>query len=131
MTVTPVYAAAVAALLLVLSARVIAFRHRHRVRFGDAGDPELTARVRTQANCAEYAPLGLLLLALTELQGAPEALLHAAGLALLAGQVLRAWGLTREPRSFAGRTAGMALTMGQIALSASVALVLALLGTTG
>lgn len=68
--VTPLYAAALTALFISLSLRVIALRRSGRVSLGDAGDPALLARIRAQGNCAEYAPLGIVLLLLAELAGA-------------------------------------------------------------
>lgn len=62
--ITSVYAAAIALLLLALSWRVIEARRAGRVSLGDGGDRALLRRIRAQGNCAEYAPMGLILLAL-------------------------------------------------------------------
>jgi uncharacterized membrane protein YecN with MAPEG domain len=51
------------------------------------------AALRVQANFVENVPIGLLLLAALELQGAATAALHAFGAGLLACRLLHAWGL--------------------------------------
>ncbi len=116
--VTALYAALIALLFLGLSARVILYRRSHRLSLGDAGDPALLQRMRVQANCAEYAPFGLLLLALAEAQGGPAVALHLLGLTLLAGRVLHAYGFAQEPQNMGLRVAGMALTLTMIAVTA-------------
>ena len=119
--VTPLYAAALTALFITLSLRVIALRRSGRVSLGDAGDPTLLARIRAQGNCAEYAPLGIVLLLLAELAGASAALLHLSGLVLLAGRICHAWALS-GPGRFGARTIGMVMTFAALGLSAALAL---------
>ena len=81
-----------------------------------------------QANCAEYAPLGLILLLIAELQGAPHWLLHAMGAALLAGRLLHAYGVSQEPEPYIYRMTGMALTFAMLTTGAATLLLLALMG---
>ena len=119
--ITPLYAAALTALFITLSLRVIALRRSGRVSLGDAGDPALLARIRAQGNCAEYAPLGVVLLLLAELAGATPALLHLSGLLLLAGRICHAWALSGRGR-FGARTSGMLMTFTALILSAALAL---------
>jgi uncharacterized membrane protein YecN with MAPEG domain len=122
LSVTPLYAAALTALYIFLAVRVIAFRRSNRVSLGDGGKPVLLARIRAHANCAEYAPLGVLLLLIAELSAAAPVLLHLSGLVLLAGRILHAWALS-GPDRFAARTAGMVMTFTSLALAAGLALV--------
>ena len=110
MTVVPAYAALIAVLLVFLAARVICARGRARVSLGDGGDAALARAIRVQGNCAEYAPLALLLLALAELSGASNAWLHVLGTVLLAGRLIHAWGVSRENEDLRYRIAGMSLT---------------------
>lgn len=49
------------ALLVGLAARVSMLRVRHKVTFGDGGNPELMRAVRVHANTAEHAPIFILL----------------------------------------------------------------------
>ena len=122
LTVTPIYSVLIVFLYLGLCARVIAYRRSHLVSLGDNDDAVLRTRIRAQGNCAEYAPLGLVLLLIAELQGSSLLVLNVLGVMLLAGRVLHAmaFGDTRMNLNF--RAPGMVLTLSMIGLSALVAL---------
>lgn len=126
MTYTPIFAALVAFLFLALSARVILYRRANRIGLGDAGDTALLRRIRAQSNCAEYAPLGLLLLLVLELQGWSGPVLILTGLLLLAGRAAHAYGFSSQPEKMNLRVAGMGLTLTMIGLAAALALIGAL-----
>jgi uncharacterized membrane protein YecN with MAPEG domain len=119
-SVTPIYAALVALLFVVLSFYVILYRRSKLISVGDKGDKVLLTRMRAHANCAEYAPIALFLLLLLELSGTPAWALHALGVALLAGRVMHAYGFTSHPQIFLLRQAGMILTFAMIVISAVV-----------
>lgn len=125
-SVTAIYASLLALLYAWLAVRVILYRRSNRISLGDNGDPEMRQRMRTHANCAEYAPIGVILLLLLELQGVPSWVAHASGLCLLAGRMLHAIGLQPHPMNFRQRTLGMALTLSQIIGTAIVLLLLSL-----
>lgn len=110
MVITPVYAALLAGLFFALSVRIVRLRRRLRVAVGDGGEPELLRAIRAHGNFAEYVPLTVLLLALAESQGNPPLLLHALGLALLAGRIAHAWGISRTAEELRYRVFGMAAT---------------------
>lgn len=116
--VTPIYAGLIALLFLVLSFRVVLGRRAHKVSYGDGGNKDLLKRMRAQANCAEYAPVGVILLLMAELQRMPPWLVHAAGATLLAGRLLHAYGFGHTPQIVILRIWGMYLTVGMIALTA-------------
>lgn len=116
--ITSLYAALIALIFVWLSARVIIYRRKNRISLGDAGDKSLLKRMRAQGNCAEYAPLGLLLLALVEVSGAPLIAVHLLGLTLLAGRAVHAWAVSASPPALKGRVAGMMLTLLMILVSA-------------
>ena len=118
MTVTPLYAGLVGLLFVFLSTRVVHTRREKQVSIGDGDHSELSKRIRVQGNCAEYAPLALILLGMAELQGAPGWVLHALGLMLLAGRVLHAVGLGATPQKVNARIVGMALTFLMIIIAA-------------
>lgn len=118
LSVTPIYAAILAILFVLLSLRVISHRITHRISLGDQGDKGMIKRMRAQANCAEYAPLGLLLLLIVELQGAPVIWLHLLGLTLTIGRMTHAYGFSASPPIFLLRRIGMVLTFTHICLSA-------------
>ncbi len=116
--ITSLYAALTALVFLALSWRVIRYRRANVISLGDSGDKNLLKRMRAQANCAEYAPLALILMMLGELNGAPPVALHTMGAAFVAGRVLHAYGFASTPQKIILRQAGMALTLAMIAAAA-------------
>jgi uncharacterized membrane protein YecN with MAPEG domain len=70
------------------------------------------------ANFAEYVPFALVLLGLAESLHAPLALLHALGIALLAGRLTHAYGVSRQNEQYRFRIAGMTLTLVVLGLAA-------------
>lgn len=117
-TVTPIYAALIAFLFVLLSLRVIVARRQSRVALGDGGDLILRRRLRAHGNFAEYAPLVIVLMALAELQGSANGLLHMVGLLLLGGRLVHALGVSREPEDYRLRVCGMALTFTALIMGA-------------
>lgn len=118
LAITPLYGGLIGLLLVALSARVIFRRRAASVSVGDGDDKDLRKRIRVQANCAEYAPLGLILLAMAELQGAPGWVVHLLGVMLLAGRMLHAYGFGSTPQIIPLRQLGMLLTFLMIILAA-------------
>jgi uncharacterized membrane protein YecN with MAPEG domain len=109
-SITPLYAGLVALLFLALSMRVARYRRANQLSVGDYGDKKLEARMRAQANCAEYAPIGLILILLVELQGAPVIAVHILGLMLVLGRAMHAYGFSKHPQIIPLRAGGMILT---------------------
>ncbi len=118
LSVTPVYAAALTALFLVLSARVITYRRAQKVSLGDGGDRVLERRMRAQGNFAEYAPLGLILLLGAELAGAQPLWLHLTGLLLLTGRLMHGVGFSFLTQNMPLRVGGMVLTLSALIIGA-------------
>ncbi|MBU2992906.1 MAPEG family protein [Octadecabacter sp. 1_MG-2023] len=115
--ITGLYAALVAIVFIALSARVILYRRAHQIGLGDHGNKSLMKRMRAQANCAEYAPFGVLLMALVELQNGYAPLLHLIGVTLLAGRIVHGYGFSASPPIMAMRQSGMMLTLASYLLS--------------
>ena len=67
-TVTAITAALLALLFVILSFRVIRLRGSESVSLGDGGNEKLQRAIRGHGNCAEYVPVGILLLLIAELQ---------------------------------------------------------------
>ena len=124
--ITALYAAPLAILFLWLSIRVIGTRRSELIGLGDGGNKSLMKRMRAQANCAEYVPIGIVVLALVELQGGPAPLVHALGATLLIGRLLHGWGFSASPPNMMGRQVGMLMTLTSIAGSAVSSFILAL-----
>ncbi|MBB5722787.1 hypothetical protein FHS72_002417 [Loktanella ponticola] len=109
--ITSLYVGLLALVFLALSFRVIAFRRANSVSLGDADSKDMRQRVRGQANFAEYTPIGLIILACVELQGAPASAVHVLGLMLLVGRLLHAIAFWVHPMIFKFRFWGMILTL--------------------
>ena len=120
--ITGLYAAALAFLFVVLSTRVIMFRRANKVSLGDGGDEVLLARVRAQGNFAEYAPFGLLLILIAELQGTSPFWLHLCGGLLLVGRIMHGVNFSFSLRKMVLRVGGMVLTLTSLIIGAILAL---------
>jgi uncharacterized membrane protein YecN with MAPEG domain len=125
---TGLYAAALTAVFIFLSSRVIRLRGRLKQGIGDGGHPELARAVRVHGNFIEYTPLGLILLLLAEGGGAPAWWIHAVGGGLLVGRIVHAWGLSGSSGSTPQRLVGMVLTFNALALGAAHAVYRSLAG---
>ena len=118
LTITPLYGGIIGLLLVVLSCRVIFRRQTAGVSIGEGDDKDLRKRIRVQSNCVEYAPFGVLLLAMAELQGAPIWVVHVLGCMLIAGRICHAFGLGTTPQVIPLRKVGMLLTFLMLVLTA-------------
>lgn len=127
MAIAAFYAALLAALFLVLSMRTVNQRRAASVEIGVGESIELLRRSRVHANFAEYVPFALLLIALAESLKAPSIVLHLAGLMLVAGRLLHAYGLSQSPHILRYRMFGMVLTFAAIGLAALLCFGLGLL----
>jgi uncharacterized protein len=120
--ITPFYAAPIAVLFMYLAIRVIRYRRSKLVAFGDQGDKELLRLMRSHGNCAEYAPIGLILLLMAELGGAGAIGLHMAGLSLVIGRVVHGIGLAHFPRIVLCRVVGISATFASYFICLGLAL---------
>jgi uncharacterized membrane protein YecN with MAPEG domain len=109
-TIVPFYAAVLAFIYIGLSVRVVQARRSAKVAIGTRGDPSLERKMRVHANFAEYVPFALLLAAFVEMQGRPAWLIHFLCLALLAGRLVHAYGVSQEHENYSLRTVGMTVT---------------------
>ena len=96
--------------LVGLSVQVVLKRRRHKVLFGDGGNPAMTTATRAFGNAAEYIPPGLAALILLALIGIPAVWINGIGATLLAGRVIHGLGLIYLRGPSIGRVLGMALT---------------------
>lgn len=124
-TITLFYAALTTIWLLVLSVRVIRYRRRNLVEIGTDEGRTLEFLMRAHGNCAEYAPIALVLMALLEMNGLPSWALHGLGLMLLAGRLAHGWSFSFANGHMRLRVLGMALTLFMIGISALLGLGLA------
>src|SRR5262249_44413504 len=85
----------------------------------DGGDPRMARLIRGHANFAEYVPLILAMMVVLELGHTSLYVLHALGIALVAGRVLHGYALSFTLRFRAGRVWGATLTFA-VMLAASL-----------
>lgn len=122
MPITALYAGLLAPLFVLLSARVIVRRRSARVAIGHGEDALLLRRMRVHANFAEYVPIALILMALAESMQTSVYLLHATGVALVAGRLIHAYGVSQPKERLPLRVTGMVLTLSVILLLAMTCL---------
>ncbi len=119
--ITTILVSLLALLLFRLSVRVIQLRRKNKVSLGDGGHEELQRAIRGQANCAEYAPIAVLLVLVAELQSSaplvtvPLAVLAAA---FLLGRVLHGYAFAATAGNHTLRVRGMQFTLFSIVLLA-------------
>ena len=116
--VTSLYAGILALIYVVLSIYVVMGRYKHRVIFGDDGNPDMVKRVRIHGNFVEYVPLTLLLLLMYEMQAGSIYMIHALGIAFVIGRLLHIFAL--KTGFFPARGIGMVLTFAVIAILAVI-----------
>ena len=108
--VTPLYAAIIALLFVLLSVRTLRLRRRFQVAIGPGKEPLLSRAMRVHANFAEYVPIALILMFFLEIVTRNATLIHALGVMLLAGRILHAYGVSQVTENYRYRVSGMALT---------------------
>lgn len=118
-TVSMFYAGLLGLLFLALSLRVVRLRRSLKVGLGSGGHEALNRAMRAHGNFAEYVPLALLLMLLTEAGTTlPAWGVHLLGLTLLTGRLMHGFlGVNREPGYSFGRFWGTLLTWLVIAAS--------------
>lgn len=126
LTVTPIYAGLVALVYLALSVNVIRTRRALGIGFGTGEQKLLERRIRAHGNCAEYAPFGIVLLALAEAAGLAALAVHLLGIALLAGRLLHGWALSSLAPRPPARVGGMILTLSMLGAAAILCLTVSL-----
>jgi len=116
---TGLYAALLGLLFIALSVRTLRLRRSLRIAVGDAGNPAMLRAMRVHSNFAEYTPLALFLIYLSETQGAHSLLVHALCLALLVGRLSHAYGVSQSNEDYRYRVTGMALTFTSIVVASA------------
>lgn len=122
MPITLIYAGLMALLSVLLANYVLYIRLRAR------GLPEWQphAAERVQANFAENVPLGLIVLYLVEVAGAPSWFIHSGGLALVLLRLAHAYGLARYEGANYPRLIGAQGTFVLLAVLGMTAILLSL-----
>ena len=108
--ITSIIAAILTIIFIKLSFAVIGLRRKNKVGLGSGGHEDLERAIRTQGNFAEYVPIGIILIACLELNGAPWWLVAIPGVSLIVGRLIHAKGMNTPPPDFSKRVLGMKFT---------------------
>jgi uncharacterized membrane protein YecN with MAPEG domain len=112
--ITSIIASALTFIFIKLSLAVIGLRRKNKVGLGSGGHEDLERAIRAQGNFAEYVPLGIILIACLELNGAPWWLVLFPGVTLIIGRLIHAKGINTPPPDFSLRVMGMKFTFGTL-----------------
>ena len=108
--VTALYGALLALLLLVLAGRVSLARSRLGIGIGHGNDPGLARAVRAHGNAVEWTLPMLILMLVSEVDGASRLFLHTCGVIFVIARVAHAAGVSRTSKGSSPRFWGMAGT---------------------
>ncbi len=108
--VTSLITSVLTIIFIKLSFAVIGLRRKNKVGLGSGGHEDLERAIRAQGNFAEYVPIGLILIACLESNGAPWWLVALPGIALIIGRLIHAVGINEPPPNFSNRVLGMKFT---------------------
>lgn len=111
MRTAALYAGLHGLMLMALMFNVSAARYRVKASLGDGGDEVLRRRIRALGNFAEYVPLTLLLLALSQHLGLGSLYVHLLGLILLLSRISHAYGISQPAEPMIFRMIGMTGTL--------------------
>jgi len=112
--ITTILISLLAFLFVRLSLQVVTLRRQNRVSLGDGGKEDLQRAIRGQGNCAEYAPIGVLLVLVAELQSAntiATIVLGVLAAAFLLGRLLHGYAFAFTSGNMTCRVRGMQLTI--------------------
>ena len=112
--ISTVLTSLLALLFVRLSLQVVRLRRKNRVSLGDGGHEDLRRAIRGQGNCAEYGPIGVLLVLVAELQSAhiiATIVLGVLAAAFLLGRVLHGYAFAFTTGNMTLRVRGMQLTI--------------------
>ncbi len=118
LSITAIYAALLALIILALGINVTVHRVKLKVSLGDGGNPVMLRMMRLHANATEYVPCALLLMATYELNGGWHWPLHVVGIALIAGRLIQTWAMWSTNIAGPGRGIGQTLTWASIGVMA-------------
>lgn len=120
--VTAFFAGLLALIYILLALNIIRGRYALRLPLGDGGDNSMTRRIRAHANFAEYVPLALILMGLSEINGLSESFLTIVGWVLVLCRLSHAFSLSvwevKNPMRIIFRQVGMVGTFGVILILA-------------
>lgn len=108
--ITGFYASILAIVYVYISGLVISQRISKKIGIGDGGDKDFQRLIRSHGNFAEYTPIALILLLVGEINQTHAVVLHIAGVAILFGRIVHAYGLRASGGTSWQRRYGTILT---------------------
>ena len=91
LSITPIYLTIAILIYSILTFTVIGNMRSQKVSIGDGEHLELTRRIRSHGNFAEYVPLAMIALGTAEVTGVSPPILHFCGAALILDRCLHAF----------------------------------------
>ena len=111
LSISPIYASILIALIIFLAYRVTSFRQKETIDLGDEGcSKQMSCAIRAHANAVENIPVSLILLIVMELNNLTPWMLHSFGAILVFARFYHAWGLSRDAGASRGRYFGTLFT---------------------
>jgi uncharacterized protein len=114
---TGIYASLLTIVMLILSFKVSWHRFKTGISILHGGDMALAQTIRHHGNMVEYVPMALILMAISEAQGAGTTFLHLVGAVLLVSRIVHPFGLKHDNATNPLRAAGHFGTLAAILLS--------------
>ena len=118
--ITPIYAALLGLIFVVLSIKTIIIRRQNKVAVGDGNNLLLPRAMRVHANFAEYTPIAIILVGFVEGLKYNVIIVHILLTAFLLGRIIHAYGLSKIDEDFRFRVFGMVLTFNVITISSAL-----------
>lgn len=112
--ITPTYAAVLGLLFIILRTLVTIERAKSGISILSANNMVLAEKVRRFGNFIETVPFVLILMALSELGGAPAWVVHTAGSLLMASRLIHPFGLNHQQGAHPLRIASGIMTLASI-----------------
>jgi uncharacterized membrane protein YecN with MAPEG domain len=120
--VTAALAAFCGLLLVGLASRISLLRVRHKVSFGDGGNPALLRAIRTHGNTTEHAPVFLLLALVVELTSGTTNFLFGVAVLFVAARLLYTAGVLGRGLHLLRMAGAMGTYVAQLLLAVALGL---------
>ena len=117
--ITPLYAAIIALIFVVLSFRTLLLRRRLGIAIGTGENPILTRAIRVHSNFAEYVPIALILIFFLEQVTDAIFWVHLLCICLIVGRLSHAYGVSQVNENYRFRVFGVFLTLGTLISTSS------------
>ena len=114
-SLTALYGAILALIIVALGINVTVHRVKLKVPLGDGGNKEMLRMIRLHGNAVEYIPLAIVLMLAYEINGGSHLALHVIGVALIAGRLIQTAAMWSTEVAGPGRGTGQTLAWLSIA----------------